>query len=61
MRTLLHRDKRLLVLGILMIVSTGISGLMTSRLQENPTITDLFATIVTPYPGAGPKRSSQRR
>ena len=56
MSTLLYRDKRLFALAILMILSAGISGVMTIGRQEDPTITNLFATIVTPYPGAGPKR-----
>ena len=56
MSTLLYRDKRLFALAILMILSAGISGLMTIGRQEDPTITNLFATIVTPYPGAGPER-----
>ncbi|MEO1609167.1 MAG: efflux RND transporter permease subunit [Pseudomonadota bacterium] len=56
MRSLFYRDKRLLVLVVLMIFSAGISGLLTIGRQEDPTITNLFATIVTPYPGAGPER-----
>ena len=56
MSTLFYRDKRLFALAILMILSAGISGLMTIGRQEDPTITNLFATIVTPYPGAGPAR-----
>lgn len=56
MSTLLYRDKRLFALAILMILSAGISGLLTIGRQEDPTITNLFATIVTPYPGAGPER-----
>ncbi len=56
MRTLFYRDKRLFALAILMILSAGISGLLTIGRQEDPTITNLFATIVTPYPGAGPER-----
>ncbi len=56
MRTLFYRDKRLFALAVLMILSAGISGLMTIGRQEDPTITNLFATIVTPYPGAGPAR-----
>ncbi|MGI9421657.1 MAG: efflux RND transporter permease subunit [Hyphomicrobiaceae bacterium] len=56
MSTLLFRNKRLFALTILMIISAGVSGLMTIGRQEDPTITNLFATIVTPYPGAGPAR-----
>lgn len=56
MRSIFYRDKRLLALAILMILSAGLSGLLTIGRQEDPTITNLFATIVTPYPGAGPER-----
>ena len=56
MRSLFYRNKRFLALVVLMILSAGISGLLTIGRQEDPTITNLFATIVTPYPGAGPER-----
>ena len=56
MSTLFFRDKRLFALAILMILSAGLSSLMAIGRQEDPTITNLFATIVTPYPGAGPAR-----
>ena len=56
MTTLFYRDGRLLALVILLIVASGASALMTIGRQEDPTITNLFATIVTPYPGADPTR-----
>ncbi len=56
MTTLLFRDGRVFALVILMIVAAGVSALTTIGRQEDPTITNLFATIVTPYPGADPAR-----
>lgn len=56
MSTLFYRDARLFALVILLIVAAGASALMTIGRQEDPTITNLFATIVTPYPGADPAR-----
>ena len=56
MTTLFYRDSRLLALAILMMVAAGASALMAIGRQEDPTITNLFATIITPYPGADPAR-----
>ena len=56
MSTLFYRDARLFALAILMMVAAGASALMTIGRQEDPTITNLFATVVTPYPGADPGR-----
>ena len=56
MSTLFYRDARLFALAILMMVAAGASALLTIGRQEDPTITNLFATIVTPYPGADPGR-----
>lgn len=56
MRTLFFRDARLFALAILMMVAAGASALTTIGRQEDPTITNLFATVVTPFPGADPGR-----
>ncbi|HBF60098.1 MAG TPA: acriflavin resistance protein [Methyloceanibacter sp.] len=56
MSTLFYRDARLFALAILLILAAGASALMTIGRQEDPTITNLFATIVTPFPGADPAR-----
>lgn len=56
MTTLFYRDARLFALAILMMIAAGASALITIGRQEDPTITNLFATIVTPYPGADPGR-----
>ena len=56
MTTLFFRDLRLLILAIFMLLAAGISSVTTIGRQEDPTITNLFATVVTPYPGADPAR-----
>lgn len=56
MSTLFYRDARLFTLAILLILAAGASALVTIGRQEDPTITNLFATILTPYPGADPAR-----
>lgn len=56
MDALLYRQKRILGLVIFMIVAIGATALLTIGRQEDPTITNLFATVVTPYPGADPAR-----
>lgn len=56
METLFFRQKRLTALLILVIISAGMSAFLSIGRQEDPTITNLFATIVTPYPGADPER-----
>ena len=56
METLFFRNRRIVALAILMILAAGLSALMTVGRQEDPTISNLFATVVTPYPGADPAR-----
>jgi multidrug efflux pump subunit AcrB len=56
MTSLFYRQKRLFALAVLMILAVGSVALTTIARQEDPTITNLFATIVTPVPGAGPER-----
>lgn len=56
MTTLFFRDGRLFALAVLMMIAAGASALLTIGRQEDPTITNLFATIVTPFPGADPGR-----
>ena len=56
METLFFRNRRIVALAILMILAAGVSALMTVGRQEDPTISNLFGTIVTPYPGADPAR-----
>ncbi|MDF2234883.1 efflux RND transporter permease subunit [Albimonas sp. CAU 1670] len=56
MRTLFFRQARLTALVILVLVAAGASAFLTIGRQEDPTITNLFANIFTPYPGADPAR-----
>lgn len=56
MTTLFFRNPRYFALAIALIISAGVSSILTIGRQEDPTITNLFATIVTPYPGATPAR-----
>ena len=56
MGTLTFRDARIVALALLVIIAGGASALLSIGRQEDPTITNLFATITTPYPGAEPAR-----
>ncbi|GFE50369.1 acriflavin resistance protein [Roseobacter cerasinus] len=56
METLTFRQPRLVALALLVIIAAGLSALLAIGRQEDPTITNLFATITTPYPGADPAR-----
>lgn len=56
MTTLFYRNWRLWLLAVLTVAILGASSLLTIGRQEDPTITNLFATVVTPYPGADPAR-----
>ncbi|MEM9044262.1 MAG: efflux RND transporter permease subunit [Pseudomonadota bacterium] len=56
METLFFRKSRYLSLALLVIVALGAFAYNTIGRQEDPTITNLFATVITPYPGAGPAR-----
>lgn len=56
MSTAFFRQPRLVLLSILVIVSAGMSAFLSIGRQEDPTITNLFATVTTLYPGAEPAR-----
>ena len=56
METLLYRQWRVFALVIFIIIASGVSAISTIARQEDPTITNFFATIITPYPGASPAR-----
>ncbi|WP_299967124.1 efflux RND transporter permease subunit [uncultured Roseobacter sp.] len=56
METLTFRQPRIVALALLVIIAAGLSALLAIGRQEDPTITNLFATITTPYPGADPAR-----
>lgn len=54
--TLFYRQPRLLTLALLVLIAAGLSALATIGRQEDPTITNLSATVSTLYPGANPAR-----
>ncbi|MEM9148693.1 MAG: efflux RND transporter permease subunit [Pseudomonadota bacterium] len=56
MDTVLYRRPRYLALVLLTIAALGAFAINTVGRQEDPTITNLFATILTPFPGADPAR-----
>jgi len=56
MSSLFFRQWRVFALLVGIIVVTGLSSLSSIGRQEDPYITNIFATIITPLPGAGPAR-----
>ncbi|MEJ6402539.1 efflux RND transporter permease subunit [Yoonia sp. 2307UL14-13] len=56
METLTFRQPRIVALIILVLVSAGLSSFMSLGRQEDPTITNIFATVTTQFPGADPER-----
>lgn len=56
MDTLLYDRPRYLALALLVIAALGAFAFNTVGRQEDPTITNIFATVITPYPGADPAR-----
>ncbi len=44
------------MLSLLMILSAGLSALVSIGQQEDSTITNIFATVTTVFPGADPSR-----
>lgn len=51
-----YRNPRGFAVAVLVILAMGWSAFLTIGRQEDPTITNLFATVLTPYPGADPAR-----
>jgi multidrug efflux pump subunit AcrB len=56
MDTLFFRNPRVVVLALFVILASGLSALATIGRQEDPTITNIFATVTTVFPGADPGR-----
>ncbi len=56
MGTLTFRQPRLVALFLLIVLAAGASALLAIGRQEDPTITNTFATVTTVYPGAEPAR-----
>lgn len=53
---LFHRNPRLAILAIFLIIAGGLGGLFTLPRQEDPTLSERFALVVTEYPGASAER-----
>ena len=56
MFTLPYRQPRIVALILLVLISAGLSSFLSIGRQEDPTITNLFATVTTQFPGADPAR-----
>jgi multidrug efflux pump subunit AcrB len=56
LETWFYRNPRATALALMVILAMGVSGFLTIGRQEDPTITSLFASVTTPYPGADPAR-----
>ncbi len=56
METFFFRNPRLFLLVVGMIVALGAASYQSIGRQEDPTITNLFANMITPFPGADPAR-----
>ena len=56
MGALFFREPRLAALLALTLIAAGASAMLAIGRQEDPTITNLFATVTTPFPGAEPTR-----
>ncbi len=56
MGALFFREPRLAALLALTLIAAGASAMLAIGRQEDPTITNLFATVTTAFPGAEPTR-----
>lgn len=56
METLTFRQPRLVALTLLVILAAGMAALFSIGRQEDPTITNLFGSVQTVFPGADPER-----
>ena len=56
MGTLSYRNPRAVALALLVLLAAGLSSLIAIGRQEDPTITNIFATVTTPFPSAEPGR-----
>jgi len=59
MSALFFDHKRLLALAVLLVLTGGLTSMVTLTQKEDPTITNRFATILTPVPGASADRVEQ--
>ncbi len=59
MTTLFFRNTRLLALTLAVILVGGVSAFLAMPREEDPRITNRWATVITPYPGADAERVEQ--
>jgi len=56
METLTFRQPRVVALVLLVLIAGGLSALLSIGRQEDPTITNIYASVTTVFPGADPAR-----
>lgn len=56
MSTLFHRNPRLLIVTLFLVIAAGVAAFTSLPRMEDPVLSDRFATVVTPYPGADAQR-----
>ena len=56
MSELFYKNPRLAVLTVFLIIASGIGALLTLGRQEDPTLSERFALVITNYPGASAER-----
>lgn len=56
LHTLTYRQPRIVFLVLMVLIASGLSALLAIGRQEDPTITNLFASVTTNFPGAAPER-----
>jgi len=56
MSKLFYNNPRLALLTVFLIIASGIGALLTLGRQEDPTLSERFAIIITNYPGASAER-----
>ena len=56
---LTYKHPRFLVLSIMVLLVAGLSALSVIGRQEDPTITNVYAMVRTPFPGADPAKIEQ--
>jgi multidrug efflux pump subunit AcrB len=56
MGALTYRNPRVVALVLMVLLAAGLSSLISIGRQEDPTITNIFASVTTPFPGAEPGR-----
>ena len=56
MTTLFYRYARLSILAVFLLTAAGAGALLSLGRQEDPTLTERFGIVVTPFPGASAER-----